>query len=137
MNHLQFEFPKNFLGTKEEEEEGGGKRLPAARKHLICPCGTRDRRSARTGGRASELAGGAAHPRDAPPPPRPALPRGVQRGPGCHRPLPVGAGRAGAEQKAEGCQTELAKGKPLTFQRRGLDFISLDHGVLTLSETQR
>lgn len=43
--------------------DGGGKREPEAHKHLICPCGTRDRRSARAG---QHIAG------DAPPPPRPA-----------------------------------------------------------------
>ncbi|XP_063129917.1 uncharacterized protein LOC102552343 isoform X2 [Rattus norvegicus] len=32
--------------------------------------------------------------------PGPHLKRGVQRGSGCHCPLPVGAGRAEAEQKA-------------------------------------
>lgn len=43
--------------------DGGEKRQPAAHKHLICPCGTLDQRSARAGQNTA---------RDAPPPPRPA-----------------------------------------------------------------
>lgn len=101
--------------------DGGEKRQPAAHKHLICPCGTLDQRSARAGQNTA---------RDAPPPPRPA-PRA--RGTARLRvslPSPCGSRKSGG--RAEGCQMELVKGMPLTFERWRLNFSQLDqdHEVL-------
>lgn len=81
--------------------DGGEKRQPAAHKHLICPCGTLDQRSARAGQNTA---------RDAPPPPRPA-PRA--RGTAQLRvslPSP-GGGRKGGGRAGEKVRKEVKAGR--------------------------